>query len=85
MKPDVPAQVPSVETFFVAVAAAAEDVLTVEAARELDAGAEEALVVEEPRELAAPLPEHEPKAELHPVEQWSVVEPHQPYWLQQLP
>lgn len=53
MNPDVPAQVPSVETFCVAVVEGAEEVLTVEAARE----------------VVAPLPEHVPKAELHPVEQ----------------
>lgn len=58
MNPDVPAQVPSVETFCVAVVEGAEEVLTVEAARELVA-----------REVVAPLPEHVPKAELHPVEQ----------------
>jgi hypothetical protein len=31
------------------------------------------------------VPEQVPKAELQPVEQWSVVLPHQPYWEQQLP
>jgi len=56
VKPLVPAQVPSVETFFVAVDAGAEDVPT---------GVDETPTVEE----AAPEPEQVPKAELQPVEQ----------------
>jgi hypothetical protein len=67
VKPEVPAQDPSVEAFLVGAAAAL--VVVVAAALVAD----------------APVPEHVPNAELQPVEQWSVVLPHQPYWEQQLP
>ena len=67
VKPEVPAQDPSVDAFLVGAAAAL--VVVVAAALVAD----------------APVPEHVPKAELQPVEQWSVVLPHQPYWEQQLP
>jgi len=67
VKPEVPAQDPSVDAFLVGAAAAL--VVVVAACLVAD----------------APVPVQVPKAELQPVEQWSVVLPHQPYWEQQLP
>lgn len=66
MKPLVPAQDPSVETFLVAagVGVGVGVALTEVAAAFTDE--------------TAPDPEQVPKADWQPAEQWSVVEPHQP-------
>ena len=74
MKPEVPAQVPSVEAFLVAVDAAEEVFVEVFTVEEAAFGVDEAAF-----ELETALPEQVPKADWQPVEQWSVVDPHHPY------
>lgn len=64
---------PSVDAFLV-VAAAEVAAGLVEVAAALTE-----VVAAAATEVAAPVPGQVPKAELQPVEQWSVVDPHQPY------
>lgn len=63
----------------VAVATTDEDVFVEVFTVDEDAFVEVFTVDEAALELVTPLPEHVPKEELQPVEQWSVVEPHHPY------
>jgi hypothetical protein len=80
VKPLAPAQVPSVDAFLEVAAAEVAAGLVEEAAAGLVEETAAGLT-----EVAAPDPEHVPKEALQPVEQKSVVDPHQPYWEQQLP
>jgi hypothetical protein len=80
VKPLAPAQVPSVDAFLAVAAAEVAAGLVEETAAGLTEETAAGLT-----EVAAPVPEQVPKAALQPVEQKSVVEPHQPYWEQQLP
>lgn len=70
----MPPHVASVDTFFVGVETGAEDA-RVEEERTVD----EAAFEDEAGLEVVPLLVHVPNAELQPVPQWSVDEPHQPY------
>lgn len=72
--PLVPPHVASGVTFFVGVDTGAEDARVDEERMVDDAAFEDEAGLE-----VVPLPVHVPKAELQPVPQWSVDEPHHPY------
>lgn len=81
VKPEVPAQVPSVETLTVEVGALVE---VDEARVEVDEVRVEVVEVRT-EELVEPEPVQVPKPDWQPVPQYAVVEPHHPAGLQQLP